>query len=59
MLTGDSLTGAPGVLDAEYILDGTQIKIGSGDAVKAASVVADDLVSITSHHEKRDLMYIN
>lgn len=43
-LTGDS-PGTKGILHAEYILDGTKIKIGNGTAVKAASEVADYIVS--------------
>ena len=43
MLTGD--TTVEGMLTAEYILNGKQIKIGSGDAATAASAVANDIVS--------------
>lgn len=32
-------------LNAEYILDGLNIKVGSGDAEKAGKAIADDLVS--------------
>lgn len=32
-------------LDAEYIIDGKVVKIGSGDAGKAAAAIAADLVS--------------
>ena len=42
-LTADTLEDA-GVLTAEYILDGTQIKIGSGAAATAAEAVANDIV---------------
>lgn len=34
-----------GALVAEYILNGKQIKIGSGEAATAASAVANDIVS--------------
>ena len=44
-LTADTI-GDAGVLDAEYILDGTQIKLGTGKAAEAAAAVANDLVSI-------------
>lgn len=43
-LTADT-TGAAGELQAEYILDGRNIKVGSGDAAKAGKAIADDLVS--------------
>lgn len=46
MLTAD--TGASevgGKVQAEYILDGTQIKVGDGSAAAAAKAAADDLVS--------------
>ena len=50
-LTGD--TGVDqGKLNAEYILDGTSIKVGSGNARKAGADAATDLVSaskIKSH----------
>lgn len=32
------------ILKLEYILDGTQIKIGSGEAAKAAAAAAADWV---------------
>ena len=44
-LTVDTSPNTAGSLTAEYILDGLNIKIGSGDAAKAASDVAADLVS--------------
>lgn len=34
-----------GVLAAEYILDGVEIKVGSGDGAKAAKELAQDRVS--------------
>lgn len=43
-LTADS-TGVRGELQTEYILDGREIKVGSGDAAKAGKAIADDLVS--------------
>lgn len=43
-LTADS-TGAAGELQAEYILDGRNIKVGSEDGAKAGKAIADDLVS--------------
>ena len=39
---------APQRLNAEYILDGVNIKVGSGDGEKAGKEVADDLVSPTA-----------
>ena len=36
---------APQKLNAEYILDGKNIKVGSGDGEKAGKAIADDLVS--------------
>lgn len=45
LLTAD--TGADqGKLQAEYIFDGTKIKVGSGDLAKAGKAAADDLVSV-------------
>ena len=47
VLTAD--TGAdPGKLRAEYILNGANIKVGSGDGALAAKAWADDLVSTTT-----------
>ena len=46
-LTAD--TGAdPGRVNAEYILNGENIKVGSGDAAKTGKAIADDLVSTTA-----------
>jgi len=45
-LTGDT-TGDADLLNAEYILDGTQIKIGASTAKEAAAAVAKDWVSPT------------
>ena len=45
MLTTDTTISVDGALVAEYILNGKQIKIGSGDAATAASAVANDIVS--------------
>lgn len=42
-LTADTLSDAD-VLDAEYILDGSLIKIGSGDLTIAATDITNDLV---------------
>jgi hypothetical protein len=44
VLTADS-TGKVGALQAEYILDGKQIKIGTGDAARAAKAAVADFVS--------------
>ena len=44
-LTADT-PGDPGVVQAEYILDGRNIKVGSGDGERAGRELADDLVSI-------------
>lgn len=43
-LTVDTTNNIPGNVQAEYILDGKKIKIGSGRAAAAAKEVADDLV---------------
>ncbi|KAH8645958.1 hypothetical protein BGZ60DRAFT_554916 [Tricladium varicosporioides] len=43
-LTADTI-GVAGKLNAEYILDGQNIKVGSGDAAKAAAAVAADIVT--------------
>jgi hypothetical protein len=45
MLTADTGAGER-KLQAEYILDGQQIKIGSGKAAEVAKEIADDFVSI-------------
>lgn len=44
MLTAETTSSPSGYLVPEYILDGTKIKIGSGDAAKAAAAVAKDIV---------------
>ena len=46
-LTADT-GSSPGKVNAEYILNGKNIKVGSGDAAKAGKAIADDLVSIYS-----------
>lgn len=46
-LTADS-TSDPGKINAEYILNGVNIKVGSGDGATAGKAWADDLVSITA-----------
>ena len=46
MLTAD--TNEAGVLNTEYILNGQNIKVGSGDAAKAGDAAAKDLVSTRS-----------
>ena len=43
-LTADSV-GVAGELQAEYILDGRTINVGSGDGAKAGKAIADDLVT--------------
>ena len=43
-LTADTTSNIAGRLNAEYILDGTQIKIGTGTASAAAAAVSNDLV---------------
>lgn len=43
-LTADTTNNIAGTLVAEYILDGTQIKIGDGTATAAAAAVSGDLV---------------
>lgn len=42
--TADTTPDMPGRLDAEYILDGTQIKLETGKAADAAAAVANDIV---------------
>ncbi|KAL8959825.1 MAG: hypothetical protein Q9193_003375 [Seirophora villosa] len=42
-LTVDTTQDIAGRLNAEYILDGTQIKLDTGKAAEAAAAVADDL----------------
>ena len=42
-LTADTTNGIPGQLTAEYILDGTQIKIGDSTASAVAAAVSGDL----------------
>ena len=54
MLTTD--TSVEGALVAEYILNGKQIKIGSGDVATAASAVANDIVS--PHHTSQYLSFL-
>ena len=44
-LTADTV-GAAGILQAAYILNGQNIKVGGGDAAKAGAAAAADLVSI-------------
>jgi len=44
-LTADTL-GEANDLTAEYILDGTRIKIGNGDAARAAADIVVDFVSL-------------
>jgi hypothetical protein len=46
-LTADTTQNIAGQLTAEYILNGINIKIGTGDAKKAAAAVASDIVSCT------------
>lgn len=43
-LSADTGSGQ-GKLNAEYILDGEKIKVGTGDAAKIGKAVANDLVS--------------
>lgn len=43
-LTADTL-GFAGILNVEYILDGKNIKVGSGDAARAGAAAAADIVS--------------
>lgn len=45
-LSADTGAGS-GKLNAEYILNGQTIKVGTGDGQKAGKAVADDLVSIS------------
>lgn len=45
-LTADTTTETPGMLNAEYILNGKTIKIGTGAASAAAAAVSSDIVRI-------------
>ncbi|KAI9672308.1 MAG: hypothetical protein M1831_002124 [Alyxoria varia] len=44
-LTGDTTPDRAGALSTEYILDGSKIRLGSGDAKKAAAEVSADLLT--------------
>ena len=46
-LTVDTTLNIAGRLVAEYILDGTQIKLSTGKAAEAAAAVANDVVILT------------
>ena len=46
MLTPDTSNGIAGLLDAEYILNGKMIKIGTGTATAAAAVDSADVVKM-------------
>ncbi len=59
MLTTDTTMSQDGVLTAEYILNGKQIKIKSGDAAKAASAVANDIVSFNPTFKYSDSLIIS
>lgn len=48
-LTADTTSNIAGSLNAEYILDGTKIKIGTGVASAAAAAVSNDLVRVTAN----------
>ena len=43
-LTADTTLNRAGALVAEYILDGTKIKLGTGKAAEAAAAVSNDIV---------------
>lgn len=47
-LTSDTTQSVTEFLTAEYILNGQVLKVGSGDAAKAADAVASDIVSLSS-----------
>ena len=51
-LTADSTSDA-GKINAEYILDGTKIKVGSGDGATAGKAWADDLVNAATPPPRR------
>lgn len=48
-LTADTTPAEAGYLTAEYILDGTTIRLGSGDAGTAAAAVGKDIVSVPNN----------
>ena len=52
MLTTDTTLGTEDLLTAVYILTGKQIKLGSGDATRAASAVANNIVSFNPAQSK-------
>ena len=54
-LTADTTSDIAGSLTAEYILDGTKIKIGDDTASAAAAAVSSDLVRIDPIYESPDV----
>ncbi len=54
-LTADT-TGVAGELQAEHILDGRSIKVGSEDGAKAGKAIADDLVSTAANRTSRSVL---
>ena len=59
MLTTDTTLSDLGFLTAEYILNGKDIKIRSGDAAKAASAVTNDIVSFNPTFRYSDSLMIS
>ncbi|KAL9630619.1 MAG: hypothetical protein Q9204_004625 [Flavoplaca sp. TL-2023a] len=54
MLTVDTTPSKPGRLSAEYILDGTQIKLDTGKAAEAAAEIADDISNWNPFKDMKD-----
>lgn len=58
-LTADTSNEMAGSLTAEYILNGEQIKIGTGAATAAAAAVSSDLVSMNMMCESHSFHILN
>ncbi len=56
-LTADTTLETAGRLTAEYILDGTQIKIGTGAASAAAAAVSNDIVRMNLNLTRFEIVY--
>ena len=58
MLTADTTLNDAGLLDAEYILDGRNIKLGTGAAEQAADEVRRDVVRIHPPFDENHRNYL-
>jgi hypothetical protein len=56
-LTADTTLETAGRLTAEYILDGTQMKIGTGVASAAAAAVSNDIVRMNLNLTRFEIVY--